>query len=88
MGTLGLYPIPQYCKKKWQIVSKVNEILRDPFIISQAYFKLLKLHPSSVFIYLDLYNLAVEPYSLLCFVLHSLLTCTRQEAQMSGTTIP
>lgn len=51
-------------------------------IISHAYL-------SNVFIYdLDLYNLVVELYSLLCFVLHSLLTCTRQEAQMSGTTIP
>ena len=41
----------------------------DPFIIGHAQSK---WHPSSVFIYLDL-------YSLLCFVLHSVLTCVRQE---------
>ena len=32
-----------------------------------------------MFIYLDLYSLLIELYSLLCFVLHSVLTCMRQE---------
>ena len=30
----------------------------------------LKLHPSSVFSYLDLYSFLIELYSMLCFVLH------------------
>ena len=37
------------------------------------------MYNCSVFIYLNLYSLLIDLYHLLCFVLHSVLTCMRQE---------
>ena len=61
-------------------VSKIDEIpipQLDLFLIGPTY---LKLHQSSVFFYLDLYSSLIDLYSLLCFVLQSVLTCMRQES--------
>ena len=64
-------------------VSKIYEIPTctphlDPFIIGHVY---LKLHPSSMFIsILTFIAYLLTFYSLLCFVLYSVLTCMRQES--------
>ena len=84
-GDIGGYLILPYGKKNrtyQNTAPKIDEILiphnfLDSFIIANAY---LKLHPPDVFIYLDLYSLHIDLYSLVCFVLHSVLTCMRQES--------
>ena len=82
---IGWYPIPQYRKKNWQTpkchAEKMDKIpipQLDPMrsLYNQSR---LQLHPSSVFIYLYLYSLLVDLYSLL-FYFATVLTCMRHQS--------
>ena len=76
-GTLGG---TQYCNTTRKI-GKYRNVFNTAFTSLYNRCRLLMLHPSSVFIYPYLYSLhvLVDLFSLLCLVLHSALTCMRQE---------